>query len=98
MESSAESWGQNCTYIKLQARVCVGVGVGGTDVVGSGLALLRVGGTVVLLFILEEVLTVGQSLAVGCLVVSRMENVVNGCELRLPGWYIGNLKLSCPIA
>ena len=72
MESSAESWGQNCTYIKVQARVCIGIGAGGTDVVGSGLALSRVAGTVVLLCIVEEVLTVGQSLAVGCFVVSRM--------------------------
>ena len=39
--------------------MCVGVGAGGADVVGSGLAVLRVAGTVVLLGIVEEVLTVG---------------------------------------
>ena len=81
----------------MQARVCVGAGAGGTDVVGSGLALLRVVITVVLLGIVEEVLTVGQSLVVGSLVVSRMEKLVNGCELRLPGWYIHNSKMLYPI-
>ena len=52
--------------------MCVGVGAGDADVVGSGLAWLRVVETVVLLGIAKEVLTVGQSLAVGCFVVSRM--------------------------
>ena len=79
--------------------MCVGVaaGAGGADVVGSGLAVLRVAARVVLLGIVEEVLTVGQLLAVGCLVVSRMKNPENGSELRLPGWYIRNLKMLCPI-
>ncbi len=91
--------GGDCIYIKVQARagVGVGVGVGGTEVVGSELALLWVVETVVLLGIVEEVLTVGQSLAVGCLVVSRMGNLENGSGMRLPGWYIRNLKFLCPI-
>ena len=80
-----------------QGAMCVGAGARGTDVVGSGPALLRVAGTVVLPGIVEEVLTVGQSLAVGCLAVSRMRNRENGSELRLPGWYIRNLKMLCPI-
>ena len=89
--------GGDCTYIKVQAGAGVGVDVGGTDVVGSELALLWVIGMGVLLGIVEEVLTVGQSLAVGCLVVSRMGILENGSGLRLPGWYIRNLKFLCPI-